>query len=466
MEKKDNEFLKKCYIVCRNAGWDKYLISLEAIKLNMSYEELIDYAREYIDNGFMNWDFEEENDSVEVKKIATTSSTANLKRRYGNVIPNFKGTMDEVEKYCYNESLNVGFKEDKMKEITEKLGLGYEIFLKKVRNYARKKGLIVEFEERLNASRDELRRRDYLKKYPDLVQLIESLLKENDEEKIIEICKNSRINIDANILKRLDYCVSLLYPNDVSLKLDEVRDKFKIYRSHTNSINRKKQIESMKKTRSMLLESVLPYATKYISMYIDGDYETVRSFINLNNLSLETFNILVETLSYHDQGLYNKYLQKINNDNTKRYASIVEMVKEMTQEMKNGIDGRSFDIIDYYRYIKIPFDDVLKIINGKLNAEETRLFKRFVTKYNNLKELNENNINYILSEIVEVECERDKNDNIIKGTGRIITRDEKVKIMDYIKSLNIPLNLASYRSAFDRYVKGYLDLNEKGRAGK
>lgn len=463
MKKRDNEFLKKCYIICQNAEWDKDSISKEAMNVNMTYDELVEYAREYVDNGFIGW-YDDLSDNS--KKTFNQSAYTNLMKKYSKIIPNFNGTMHEVEKYCYEESFKLNFDDVKMRQLADKLGLIFDSLLKKVRSYAKSINTIDMVEEKLKISREEKNRREYLKNNPELVNLIKDLLAENDPQRIIKICEDSLVDVNSALLRRITYCVGLLYPNDYENKLSIINRKTKIYRDYANNQSKNRFSSNIKEERARLLKELLPYAQKYVAMFIESDCETVRTFCNLYGVPFDIFGRLIETLQYHDQDLYQGYISKMNGDNTFKYSLIVEKVKMMVPQIKNGISGRNFDIIDYYSYTRVPLDDVIRIIKDKLMPEETRIFRRFTGKYSNLKELNENNINYILNEITEVDCDRNKDGDVIKGTGRIITREEKIKIMNYIKNLQIPLNMATYRSCFDRYTKGYLAFEEEKKSHK
>ena len=66
----------------------------------------------------------------------------------------------------------------------------------------------------------------------------------------------------------------------------------------------------------------------------------------------------------------------------------------------------------------------------------------------------------ILSMNQYVNFEKDQNGCLIPGTGEIFDNDKKLQLMRYLEESNVPLNIATYNIAFNRYRKGYLVLSK------
>lgn len=113
-------------------------------------------------------------------------------------------------------------------------------------------------------------------------------------------------------------------------------------------------------------------------------------------------------------------------------------------------------MIDYYLLTSIKPDMLSKIASEILNKEDIIVLRRFLGKNKNLGNVGSNEVTRILNSDVEVFCEKDKDGYSIPGTGRIITKEEKLYIIDFLKQNNIPLSTKTYNLAFKRYLIGNL----------
>lgn len=77
---------------------------------------------------------------------------------------------------------------------------------------------------------------------------------------------------------------------------------------------------------------------------------------------------------------------------------------------------------------------------------------------------NPNVIKQIMSAKVIINYQKDKKGNPIPGTEEIFPNEEKIKIINYLKQHQIPLNLKTYNLAYNRYKNGILDLNPSNKA--
>ena len=71
--------------------------------------------------------------------------------------------------------------------------------------------------------------------------------------------------------------------------------------------------------------------------------------------------------------------------------------------------------------------------------------------------------NQILSSTYIINVEKDKDGNLINGTGEIVSNEIKTRIMDYLITNEIPLNELTYSLAFKRYINGELNIEHMVR---
>lgn len=285
--------------------------------------------------------------------------------------------------------------------------------------------------------------------------VLDGIVNENNPDVILQKLCNS--DVDISHLKSLvfDYVIVRGLSN-VDTSTIELKNKIDIY------INRKNEINSERKKRKLDIayENLLPSAQKVISEFINSDSKSKQAFLNENNLDTKTFDLYLTILFEKDQTLYNKYYDKMENERDKRYAILSSKIKKMVDYIKNGIEfndqKRDFDMIDYYLLTSIKPDMLSKIASEILNKEDIIVLRRFLGKNKNLGNVGSNEVTRILNSDVEVFCEKDKDGYSIPGTGRIITKEEKLYIIDFLKQNNIPLSTKTYNLAFKRYLIGNL----------
>ena len=140
------------------------------------------------------------------------------------------------------------------------------------------------------------------------------------------------------------------------------------------------------------------------------------------------------------------------------------------ETMLNVRPNFNFNSIDYYQLFDIPLDELYKKVDDisiKLDIKVIKLIKYFAGPYYLKRNypLNDRDVRLILKEIKETRCERDENGFPIRGTGIILTREEKIQILDYLRDNNIPgINKNVYKDACEKYMDGKLfKLNYKTR---
>ena len=211
----------------------------------------------------------------------------------------------------------------------------------------------------------------------------------------------------------------------------------------------------------------LDIARQAVSRYIMDKYKNINDFCLTNNITTTTFNQYIESIKELDTELYNKYNCYINNIHSKNFAILMSKVSNLIQLIKNGIEEngkkREFNIVDYYKYTSLSFDELIRIVNGKINSSDYRILRTFIAKHKNDKKLSPNDIHNLYNQKDMIGIEFDGNGNVIPGTGREITKEEKEKIIKYLKSNNIPITNKTYNIIFKRWLSGELLLQEENK---
>lgn len=127
--------------------------------------------------------------------------------------------------------------------------------------------------------------------------------------------------------------------------------------------------------------------------------------------------------------------------------------------MENG-QTRPFDIIDYMFISTLSFDQLLEKASKHLDYFELLLLKRFIYDNVDMVPLKRYDIMEILNTYNEVNPKLDNSGIPIKGTGKLIEPEDKVKVMKFIVGNHIPLTMSTYQAAFRRLMIGGLDVQK------
>ncbi len=122
--------------------------------------------------------------------------------------------------------------------------------------------------------------------------------------------------------------------------------------------------------------------------------------------------------------------------------NIILEYKELALMIENGIYGRSFDIIDFYRYFP-NLKQWIIFYNHNLTEKENYYIRTIFEKLRVVTFINEEDI---------------INSHIENG-GRTLDKEEIKKILDYLKSNKIPLYDLVFSVAVRRYMEGTLFEN-------
>lgn len=372
-----------------------------------------------------------------------------------------------VLKYIYNYCEQNQYDEQAIVCLGERFG--YLRYSNKILEYAKEyattylKMSSEEYKKRKEEYGKARLRQYYQERETKSKKIFTNLLKAKTLEEIINVIENSDTSI-SSIRSLLGHYVMLHHNNDIEIE-QILRKKITMYTNYTHELLVKRKEEEARRLQETQDKKDLPEARKYIKKFItDSKVETKEQFCAVYNIEEKLFDYYVEVLNRQETELYNKYKEKKEYVRKKSLENITREIKYIVYLLKNGVEEngiiRPFDLIDYYMITKRNINETLKYSRLILNEKDAQILKLFVKKNDKGGEYNKKDIELIMSEKVEVNCQKNKNGVIIPGTGEIFSNENKLKIIEYLKQNNIQVNRKTYTVAFRRYINGYLDLTK------
>ena len=363
-----------------------------------------------------------------------------------------------------------------------------EIFLKEVYNYSKNQKFSFHAAEKIMKDYNISESRYYrlLKEY-----MVHYLRKPIEEEPTLykhycfsvidkrKLCNNKLLAsfnqfIETDDVEKMDYLVSnsgyipSVYKTNFELysrifseeEIKKFEDNMKIYSEYRSQHVREARKEKMLQNAEEKLKQDLTKSKGIIYLYLDTDNETFLGFLNKNNISKEEFNTALSAVKLYDKELYAKYLLVRNAKNNMSTELTKNQVKELLDKLTNGYEEngekRNFDVIDYFTITSIPASNIVSVSSKYLKPSQVSTIRKFVNFNKGFTSGSLTDEKTILSEKRIVGVKFDKWGKIIEGSGREITEEEKLFLIDYLHSNYIPVNRFTYKAALNRYLNGLL----------
>ena len=257
---------------------------------------------------------------------------------------------------------------------------------------------------------------------------------------------------------------------------------------HSSHLLSMTNIEKIEKLYDELIEYqksqlyILDKAKDAIADYIASDASSLTEYAKSRDMSLSTLTYYLDILILCEDPLYETYkisaLEKEEFEKTKQISNGVEVINQL----QNGVlleDGsiRDFDLIDYYEMMNINgfanLSQVSAVITDSgIDEEGLNLLKKYISnhqlvglkifsqRYLEDKELTPKDVSIKLNERLEINCQKDKRGIFVRGTGKVISDDEKLAVINYILNKRIPLTDGTYESGLARVKKNVFDLDK------
>lgn len=206
-------------------------------------------------------------------------------------------------------------------------------------------------------------------------------------------------------------------------------------------------------------EDRVAVAYNTIRNYLDGTYYNLDCYCGRLNITKATFENYVSLMKETNNPIYDEYADFSLEQRRTKFINLLDKFHTMISLIQNGVieDGekRDFDILDYYSYTKLSFDEVKKIIKGNVSNAEYSVFSMFCSKYSD-KPLDGKAIKEIFDSDVNFFCKISSEGEIV-DTGYSVNEYDKQHVMNMLKSQKIPITSSTYSAMLNNYIDIKLD---------
>lgn len=466
--------MKICYQLCEKFDWDAKIISLNT---NLTIVEIRKYSIKYIKEVL------KEKMNEKQFYFFLNYSIRTILEQYADITnfmieENFidKRQLEDVEwlnniyrervlEFCYGLLQNSGYNNAKLQKFCNEKNISF--------NNVRNCSLKYISEKLSNEERNLINEKKYLEGIKSMVETQREEKKKNPSEKMIIYNRLMKASTEEEIikivesysgkytdLKRDAFDCLIVHSSDYSV--DEIKDKLQIYYEYIDR-KRHEQRESEKDKRfKKYAEENLSKAQETIKEFLKDKNQTIEDFCDIKNIYRSDFEKYVELIRQLDTDLYEKYSNHNKRIRNKNFLIILMKIKKMINQIKNGVEEngiiRRFDLVDYYKTTKLTFKEVLEFSNGRLSIEEYKILRTFIVSNCADKKLTNKELNKLYDSKTIVGVQFDKNGKMIEGSGREITKEDKMNLIYYLKSNNIPVTQKTYNIVYKRWLSGELDV--------
>lgn len=391
-------------------------------------------------------------------------------------------TEQEQLEYIYNYCEKVNWSQKKLIPLSMTVNTSSMIIRKKGIKYAIEylKMSEEEIAENINLAIKENRKQNYINsKYN---KLFRELYYVKDYNQVIDILRNEKIKV-SHMLSRVENYVKL-YKDDLDNNkteqeiINDLIEKIEYYSKNKKEAymekRRIKRHQEILEKENELLTLANPTITKLINYILSNQgtssLENIeKNFCISEKIKEQDLKDYKKVLEKHNQKLYIEYFYIAKSASNLREKQIlitaIKLIDILVKEIivENSIVTKfKINSIDYYSQFDIPLTELYEKIdklNLKLDTRNIKLIKYFTYPYSSKRFhiLKDSDIYAILNETTEKRCQKDENGVPITGTGTMLTREEKIQILKYLKENNIPeINRNIYKDACEKYLDGEL----------
>lgn len=414
---------------------------------NINYKELIELARSCIDvyggylekKAFYERFGKRENDCEEINDMKL-----------------------ERQQYIYNFIINNSPSKEEVKDFANMMAIAYEDVSKIAKEYAVSYLKYSPMEYKWQRSKAGLSKNNELKAKMSSEMLFEILLTENNKDDVNYIIDYSGIEINNDTFKKIERYINEHH------KTKSLEEKQAIYQNIGKKIYRyKKKIDDdkvnvIKKDKDIKNKEKILEAKEVVEAYLSSDisYKTLNSYCDAIGMRKEYFYRYTLVVKEYLPELYKKYEDKVLKNKNNGGDKQLRETKLITDLILFGVNtsngSRSFDLIDYYSLTDMSYMEFLRTAQKILSKDDYLKVRIFMGKHKDLH----NYLKQVSKSInmdVEFSCKKDEFGLPIKGTGRMLTLNEKEKIIEIYKKYNIPFCLL--KLAFER-VKNNIPVDD------
>jgi hypothetical protein len=244
------------------------------------------------------------------------------------------------------------------------------------------------------------------------------------------------------------------------------------YKNETKEYREAKEKEIKEKINKLLIEyrlirdnqnqdlhnqeelELLPLAEKEIKKFIASE-QTIKQFLDENDLTSTVFNKYIEIVKKNNQELYDYYVSYNESRKKQVFMTLRAKIFNILDWIKNGItnpetnETRPFTQLDYFLYTNLTFDELKRVAKDILGPQDQRILYSFIAKNKDVKN--------------EVKVIRESKYII---NDREVTDEEKEIIISFLQSRHITPSYKLFLQALRRYWGGDPIFNEENTKRK
>jgi len=367
--------------------------------------------------------------------------------------PDNKKLKLEYCKICYELFDKVNGEREELKKISLEEGVSVEAIYRNGKNYMKSILKMTDSEFYRKYVYPKVKKYKQVRPTPVNCLLLD-LIDETNPEKIAKLIRDSGIEV-GSLKARIASFVYSYFPNESTFLVDYLKDKVEKFNELEKSERKERYLTQCRCEREEKEQEFYRIKKDIFYGFILDDSINKEVYCQKIGITIEEFDKIRKMAQKYDLEMFQKYDEKIKRQQSQRWSMIVNDVKQLVTIIENGIeyeDGRvrTFDLIDYYENTRISFDEIRSICNsGFFSKNELRILKIFITK----------NKDYIHQNLGEVSQILDQNSEHIIS-GKVVCLEDKQKVIEFLRTKQIPQNYATYSMAIRRYLNGTLMLEE------
>ena len=352
-----------------------------------------------------------------------------------------------IKKY-YLRFINMTSTKNELNDMCLESGLDEKQLRLKMSSYNIKFGTRSEQEkyERVVAS---LREKSNGNKNQEYFPLIIKILRSSNKEEIINILAGSDVK-DAKEFSQIttSYIINIgkntkeEIVNTISNKLHSVSN---LYEQYLNRELEQKRREAIEKKRIEKRNEIINKRIELANFLKDigtSNYQTSKEYLEANDIDKAQYDYAVKSIEDKEKPSFIEYctlmVEKMKDSKfgDKNLLSLIEKIV-------NGVDGRPFDLLDYYENTKLSLSEMSKLCNYGLDPENYRILKTFIGKD-------------MSDEFFDIKKEREVKEKItINGIQIIPTAEDKQRAFNYLVEHNYPIDYKVYRIVLTRIILNF-----------
>lgn len=232
--------------------------------------------------------------------------------------------------------------------------------------------------------------------------------------------------------------------------------------------------KSKKKMEDFLItcyhELIQERKNMHLEQFVPVDYDSILKDFVLSDEDSSNFSInkgfspsyVRHCLKYvKDKDLEAQVREKLHQEVEKRCQETSDLCREVLKCIANGCGNeevwREFTLVDYFRMFPSANIHQSPLTSTNLSVKEKTTLKIFFKSLKNANRLGKDNI---LNTTFEFYSLKDENGFPIQGTGKILSVEEKEKVIAYLDMYRIPFYDVVVNLAMKLYVDHSLELDE------